>query len=105
LLSEQHDTWGQIWHVPSSAPIAPAKLIAAIRMAAGLDAFPPKAIHEIRSAGPLLGGKRDKAQRGLARDYESSFALSSAKFERAFGMHATALNDVIVETVEAVKRA
>jgi nucleoside-diphosphate-sugar epimerase len=104
LLSEQEETWGQIWHVPSTAPVSPEKLINAIRATQDLAPIPRKAIHEIRSRGPVfgIGAARDKAQRRLARDYESRFALSSAKFERAFAMHATGLKEILAETIEAL---
>ena len=107
LLSEQSDTWGQVWHLPSPPPVTPEKLINTIRAVEGLAPISPNGIHEIRSQRPLfsLGGGRHKAQRRLARFYETPFTLSSAKFERAFGMHATPFKDLVEETVQALKHA
>jgi nucleoside-diphosphate-sugar epimerase len=106
LLAEQEDTWGQLWHLPSLPPVTPERLINAMRASEGFAPIAHNGIHEIRSQRPLfgLGGSRHTAQRALARFYEAPFTLSSAKFERAFGMHATPFKDMVEETVQSLKR-
>jgi nucleoside-diphosphate-sugar epimerase len=106
LLAEQPDTWGQLWQLPSAPPVTPERLINTLRASEGFAPISHKEIHEIRSERQLFsfGGSRHVAQRALARFYETPFTLSSAKFERAFGMHATLFKDMVEETVEALKR-
>lgn len=106
LLTEQRDIWGQLWHLPSSPPVTPEKLINTMRATEGFAPISHSGIHEIRSQRPLFnfGGARHTAQRALARSYETNFTLSSAKFERAFGMHATPFKDMVDETVQSLKR-
>jgi nucleoside-diphosphate-sugar epimerase len=105
LLAEQPDTWGQLWHLPSAPPVTPERLINTLRSSEGNAPIAHSEIHEIRSERRLfsLGGSRRIAQRALARFYEAPFTLSSAKFERAFGMHATPFKDMVEETVQSLK--
>jgi nucleoside-diphosphate-sugar epimerase len=105
LLSEQSEAAGQIWHLPSSAPIAPEKLVATLRAVAGLPPMAPNLIHEtaVRGIAGMLGAKA--AERSLSRLHETPFTLVSAKFERAFGMHATSLKDLVRETLLSLTHA
>jgi nucleoside-diphosphate-sugar epimerase len=104
LLSEEPEALGQIWHVPTTPLVSPEKLVGALRAAAGL-APAPHLVHEAsaRGLGGMLGVKAP--ERSLARLHETPFMLISAKFERAFGMHATPLRDLARETVLSLTTA
>ena len=107
LLAEQTDTWGQLWHLPSTHVISPERLVNLIRESGGLPPLAHKHVHEIKSRVPMFSSQdgMHPAQRKLARFYEESFVFSSAKFERAFGMHATDLKELVGETVQSVMRS
>jgi nucleoside-diphosphate-sugar epimerase len=106
LLGEHKEAYGQLWHLPSAPPVSPQRLVGTICAMQGIEPA-AQGLHEIHSHRPLMA--RDdplhKAQRSIARLYEASFTLSSAKFERAFGMHATSFKDQVFETVGQLTHA
>jgi len=99
LLSEEPEAAGQVWHLPSTPPVSPEKLAGTLRAYASLPPGPAAMLHETaaRGIGGILGAK--PVERSLTRLHESTFTLLSAKFERAFGMHATDLREIARDTV------
>lgn len=105
LLAEQSDVWGQVWHVPTSAPIDPAHLAEKIRLLAGLKPIHHQVSREGGGRSPfsLLVGEKLSVLREGARLNEAEFRVLSTKFERAFGMHATPVKDALLDTMAFVQ--
>jgi len=89
---------GQVWHVPSPAPITAAEFVSRIAAAAGTTAKTatvPKAMLQMiglfnKPAGELVE---------MLYEFEQPFRMDSSKFETAFGIAATPLDDAIEATV------
>lgn len=105
LLSEEPEAFGQVWHLPSMPPVSPEKLAATLRVYASLPSGISGLLHETasRGIGGILGAK--PAERSLTRLHETTFTLLSAKFERAFGMHASDLREIARDTVSSLTPA
>lgn len=104
LLSEVEEASGQIWHVPSVPPASPLKFAATLRLAARLPPSPALVGEAAaRGIGAVLGAK--SGEQALSRLYETPFTLLSAKFERAFGLHATSLEEIARDLVASLTPA
>jgi len=104
LLAEEPEALGQVWHVPTTPQISADKFAAALRAEAGLPPV-PHLVHEVgsRGLGAMLASKAP--ERSLARLHETPFMLISAKFERAFGMHATPMREFVRDIVLSLTTA
>ena len=98
ILGTHDEALGQVWHVPSPAPLSQRDLLTMIYKEAG---NPPK----MRAAGRMMmsiiglfnAGSREMVE--MMYEFEKPFILDSSKFERTFGMKATPIEQAVRETV------
>jgi len=98
LLGTRDEALGQVWHVPNSPPISQRDLITRVFAQTG---HPPR----IRAANRLLmslfglfnAGARETVE--MMYEWEKPFIVDSSRFERAFGLRATPIDDAIRQTV------
>lgn len=99
ILGTHDEGLGQIWHVPSVAPISQTQLIATIEQQIG------KPVKVLRASTPmvrLLGLFNPMIRESVEMMYEwnKPFVMDSSKFTRTFGMEATPLTEAVRATVE-----
>src|SRR5687767_9695970 len=103
ILGERAEADGQAWHVPNDMPrITQAELVRMFAEEAGVE---PK----ISSMGKLMmtiGGlfipeARETVE--MMYEFDKPFIVDSSKFEKTFGMKATAMREAIRETVNWYK--
>jgi nucleoside-diphosphate-sugar epimerase len=98
ILGTHDEADGQVWHIPSPAPLSQRQLAAMIYQEAGQPL-------KIRAGGrlilSLLGlfnpGVREIVE--MLYEFEKPFILDSTKFEKTFGMKATPIEQAVRETV------
>lgn len=103
ILGERAEADGQAWHIPNDMPkITQAELVRMFAEEAGIE---PK----ISSMGKLMmtiGGlfiPEAKETVEMMYEFDKPFIVDSSKFEKAFGMKATAMREAIRETVNWYK--
>jgi len=99
LLGERNEALGQAWHVPNDQPqISQRQFAALIFEEVGL---PPKVSGMgklmLRLGGLFIPAAREMVE--MAYEFEKPFVVDSSKFERAFGVKATPLQEAIQTTV------
>jgi nucleoside-diphosphate-sugar epimerase len=104
VLGERPEADGQAWHVPNDMPsITQGELI---RMFAEVAGVPAK----MNSMGTFMmwvGGlfvPEAKETVEMMYEFNQPFIVDSSKFEKAFGMKATPINEAIMATVAWYKR-
>lgn len=104
LLAEEPEALGQVWHVPTTPQISADRFAQALRAEADL---PPahNLVHEAGMRGFTGMFGAGAPERTLARLHETPFMLISAKFERAFGMHATPVREIVRDIVSSLTSA
>ncbi len=102
ILGTHDEAFGQIWHIPSPAPLTQRDLAALVYKEAG---HPLK----VRAGGRLIlsaMGLFNVSVREIVEmlyEFEKPFILDSSKFEKAFGMKATPIEQAVRETVAYFK--
>ncbi len=102
ILGTHDEAFGQIWHIPSFAPLTQRQLAALIYKEAGNDL-------KVRAGGRLIlsiMGLFNPSVRELVEmiyEFDKPFILDSSKFERTFGMTATPIDQAVRETVAYFK--
>lgn len=102
ILGTHDEAFGQIWHIPSFAPISQRQLAALVYKEAGNEL-------KIRAGGRLIlsiMGLFNASVREIVEmvyEFDKPFILDSSKFERSFGMTATPIDQAIRETVAFFK--
>ncbi len=99
ILGERDEADGQVWHVPNDQPrITQRKMVEMIAQAAGVA---PK-FSTMGKFMMMLGGlfiPEAKESVEMMYEFDQPFVVDSSKFERAFGMKATPIQEAIRETV------
>lgn len=99
ILGERDEALGQAWHVPNDQPhISQGEFARLVFTEAGL---PPK-VSAMGKTMMRLGGLFIPAAREVVEmmyEFEKPFVVDSSKFEQAFGMKATPIQDAIKTTV------
>ena len=98
ILGTHDEAFGQVWHIPSPAPLTQRQLAAMVYQEAG---HPVK----LRVGGRLIlsvmglfnVGVREIVE--MLYEFEQPFILDSSKFERTFGMKPTPIETAVRETV------
>ena len=102
ILGTHSEAFGQAWHIPSPAPLTQRQLAALVYKEAG---HPVK----VRAGGRLIlsvMGLFNVNVREIIEmlyEFEKPFILDSTKFEKAFGMKATPIEQAVRETVAYFK--
>jgi nucleoside-diphosphate-sugar epimerase len=99
------DSWGEVWHVPSFATLSARELAAALARAAGapaprLTAMTDRELAELALGAPVLG---EVAEMGYLT--HRPFLLDSSRTERAFGLRATPVAEVLAATAGSLATA
>jgi nucleoside-diphosphate-sugar epimerase len=99
LLGEREEALGQAWHVPSDRPrITQRQFGELVFQEVGL---PPKMSGVgklmLSVAGIFIPGARESVE--MLYEFEKPFVVDSSKFERAFGLKATPIEEAIRSTV------
>ena len=98
ILGEHDAALGQVWHIPNAEPVSTRRFIELIFENLGQPV-------KIKSLGRMMmaiGGLFIPAAREsleMMYEFEKPFLVDSSKFARAFGDHATPLNEAIHQTV------
>ncbi|GAB4484835.1 MAG: NAD-dependent epimerase/dehydratase family protein [Anaerolineales bacterium] len=99
ILGERDEADGQVWHVPNDQPrITQRQMLERIAQAAGVA---PK-FSTMGKFMMMLGGlfiPEAKESVEMMYEFDQPFVVDSSKFERAFGMKATPIQEAIRETV------
>ena len=96
------EAFGQVWHIPSPAPLTQRQLAELVYKEAGQPV-------KVRGAGRLilsLLGLFNPNVREIVEmlyEFEKPFILDSTKFEKTFGMKATPIEQAVRETVAYFK--
>jgi nucleoside-diphosphate-sugar epimerase len=99
ILGERDEALGQAWHVPADQPqITQRQLAELIFREVGLP-LKTSSVNRLMMAlaGLFIPGARETVE--MMYEFEKPFVVDSGKFERAFGMKATPLQDAIKATV------
>lgn len=99
ILGENDGAFGQVWHLPSAETITTRQFIERIYEAAGHPPriqVAPKAILKIM--GLFNAELREVIE--MLYQFENPHIVDHTKFEKAFGNHATPLNEAIQTTVK-----
>jgi nucleoside-diphosphate-sugar epimerase len=99
VLGEHGEADGQAWHLPNAPAITTRQFIEQVYVAAGTE-LGIQAMSRIlvKMVGLFNGTVRELYE--MLYEFEEPFVVDSAKFERAFGDHATPLSEAIPATVE-----
>lgn len=99
LLGERDEALGQAWHVPNDQPQITQRQFA--ELAFEEVGLPPKVSGMgklmLRLGGLFIPAAREMVE--MAYEFEKPFVVDSTKFEQAFGMKATPIQDAIRATV------
>ena len=99
VLGEREEVLGQAWHVPSDRPGITQRQFAELLYRE--TGHPVKASGVGKTmmalAGLFIPGARESVE--MMYEFEKPFVVDSSKFERAFGVKATPLEDAIKATV------
>ncbi|MCA0456775.1 MAG: NAD-dependent epimerase/dehydratase family protein [Chloroflexi bacterium] len=101
-LGTHDEAFGEVWHIPSFAPLTQRQLVALVYKEAGNNL-------KIRAGGRLilsLMGLFNPNVREIVEmiyEFDKPFILDSSKFERTFGITATPIDQAIRETVAFFK--
>ncbi len=102
ILGTHDEAFGQVWHIPSPAPLTQRQLAAMIYKEAGQPL-------KVRAGGRLIlsvMGLFNPSVREIVEmlyEFEKPFILDSSKFEKTFGMKATPIDQAVRETVAFFK--
>ncbi len=99
------DSWGEVWHVPAFATLSARELAAALARSAGapaprLAAMTDQELAELALGAPILAEVAE--MRYLTH---RPFLLDSARTERAFGLRATPVAEVLAATALSLATA
>ncbi|MDH3425136.1 MAG: NAD(P)H-binding protein [Acidimicrobiia bacterium] len=99
ILGERAEADGEAWHLPNAPALTTSQLIEQVYAAAGtepgLSAMPRFMVSLI---GLFNGTVRELKE--MLYEFEDPYVVDSAKFQKAFGDHATPLSESIPATVE-----
>ena len=99
VLGERDEALGETWHVPSDRPTISQGDFA--RLVFAETGQPPKVSAMgktmMRIGGIFIPGAREVVE--MMYEFEKPFVVDSSKFERAFGLKATPLEEAIKTTV------
>jgi len=101
-LGTHDEAFGQIWHIPSPAPLTQRQLVAMIYKEAGQPL-------RVRAGGRLIlsiMGLFNPNVREIVEmlyEFQKPFVLDSSKFEKTFGIKATPIEQAVRETVAYFK--
>ena len=98
ILGERDEALGQAWHVPNAPATTQRELITKAFAAAG-QPTKMSAIGKLmmRIGGLFIPSARETIE--MMYEWEKPFVVDSSKFEHAFGMTATPLDEAIRDTV------
>lgn len=98
-LGERDEALGQVWHLPTAAPITVREFIELLFAEAGhrtrIARVPGLAL---RALAPFVPIVRELTE--IAYQYEAPFVVDSTKFERAFGMRPTPYREALRRTID-----
>lgn len=101
-LGEHEQALGQIWHLPNATTTTSRQFIEMVFKEAGhparIQAAPPLLLKGMALVSPMI---REVAE--MVYEFEEPFIVDSSKYERAFGEHATPLQEAIRTTFEWFK--
>jgi nucleoside-diphosphate-sugar epimerase len=99
LLGERDEALGQAWHVPSDRPRITQRQFAELIYREAGHAVKASGVTKpmMALAGLFIPGARESVE--MMYEFEKPFVVDSSKFERAFGMQATPIEDAIKSTV------
>jgi nucleoside-diphosphate-sugar epimerase len=103
-LGEHEEALGKAWHVPSPPAITARQFVEAVHRALGK----PVKLSRVPRLAIMLAGAFDPNARELKEmlyQFERDFVMDSSRFEKAFGVHATALDQAIGATLDWYRRA
>jgi nucleoside-diphosphate-sugar epimerase len=98
ILAEREEALGQAWHLPSPETLTTRRFVEMIFEEVGKPArvqAAPKIL--LRALGLFNPGIRETIE--MLYEFEEPFVVDHSKFERAFGEHATPLEEAIGDTV------
>ena len=102
ILGTRDEALGQVWHIPSPAPLTQRQLATLIYKEAGQPL-------KVRAGGRLIlsvmglfnANVREIIE--MLYEFEKPFIMDSSKFEKAFGLKATPIEQAVRETVAYFK--
>jgi nucleoside-diphosphate-sugar epimerase len=98
ILGEHEEALGQAWHLPSPETVTTRRFVETIFEQVGKPArvqAAPKIL--LRAMGLFNPGMREMIE--MLYEFEEPFVVDHSEFERAFGEHATLLEESIANTV------
>src|SRR5215207_3133009 len=98
VLGEREEALGQVWHLPSPETLTTRQFVEMIFEEVGKPPrvqVAPKIL--LRTIGLFNPGIRETIE--MLYEFEEPFVVDHSKFERAFGEHATPLEEAIQRTV------
>ncbi len=96
-LGEREEALGNVWHLPSPAPVTPREVVAMAAEAAESDAKPQIAPPlMLRVLGLFNSDVREL--REMLYQFNSPFIVDASKYERAFGAVTTPMNEAVSTT-------
>ncbi len=98
VLGEREEALGQAWHLPSPETVTTRQFVGTIFGEVGRPPrvqVAPKIL--LRAIGLFNSGIRETIE--MLYEFEEPFVVDHSRFERAFGDHATPLEEAIGETV------
>ncbi len=102
ILGTHDESFGRAWHIPSPAPLTQRQLAALVYKEAGQPLKLRAGGRVILSVMGLFNlGVREVVE--MLYEFEKPFILDSSRFEKAFGMKATPIEEAVRETVAYFK--
>jgi nucleoside-diphosphate-sugar epimerase len=98
VLGEREEALGQAWHLPSPRTVTTREFVGMIFREVGKPArvqTVPKIL--LRALGLFIPPLRETIE--MLYEFEEPFVVDHSRFERAFGDHATPLEEAIADTV------
>lgn len=98
-LGERDEALGQVWHLPTAAPITAREFIGLLFEAAGHPSRITRVpVPALRALAPFVPIVRELVEIGY--QYEAPFVVDSSKFERTFGAQPTPYREAVRRTVD-----
>ncbi len=99
VLGEQDEALGRAWHVPNDRPRITQREFAELvyREAGGPVKAKGMGKAMLALGGLFIPGAREMVE--MMYEFEKPFVVESGRFEAAFGLHSTPVEDAIRETV------
>lgn len=99
ILGQRAEAAGNVWHVPTAAPLSTRAIVAIVGELAGRPARVSAAPGWMIGLAGLLSPQLRELKEMLY-EFDRDFVVDSTRFETAFGIRATPLRDALARTLD-----